>query len=265
MKKDVKHLGDYWDSIANIYNDAVTISLDEFHYGPLVPGDSVLKLLPSELNGKRCLEVGAGAGQNSIYLAKNGASCIATDISDKQLEYGRIISDEENVDVEFKCASMEELNLEEYGEFDLIHSSYAITFSPCPQDVISHLSKMLKPGGTLLISTGHPLFTGEWLELDGEDGLFLTNYFEPEPDVRLDDDENERVRSNFYPISEMADWMFNAGLVIERIQEPKPLAIERMSPAQIKNNVPYSSKGWCEYYPQLKNVPALVIFKCRKL
>lgn len=265
MNNNVQHLGQYWDSIADIYNDAVSITTKDFHYGPLVPGDSDLGLLPAQLNGARCLEIGAGAGHNSIFLAKAGASCLATDISNKQLDHGRKIAASEKVEVEFSCIAMEELSLAKHGSFDLIHSSYAITFSLEPGKVIGNWAEMLKPGGTLIISTGHPLFTGEWLNLDDEQGLFLTNYFQPQPDIRYDENDEERVRSNFHSISTMSEWFYNAGLVVERILEPEPINIDAIPKAQRTSQVPYYSNGWAEYHEQLKSIPGLIIFKCRKL
>jgi len=265
MNKNIKQIGEYWDSIADLYNDAVSIVTDDFHYGPLIPGDSELGLLPDDIAGMRCLEIGAGAGQNSIYLAKKGATCLATDISDQQLEFGRKIAAEENVNLEFECAAMEEMTPETHGMFNLIHSSYAITFSPAPAKVIKQWAEMLKPGGALILSTGHPLFTGEWLDLEGDHGLFIENYFQPHPDIRYDDNDNERIRSNFYPISEMSDWFYNAGLVIERILEPKPMDIDSIPEEERCAKVPYYSNGWSEYSEQLKHSPGIIIFKCRKL
>jgi len=265
MVNNIEELGQYWDSIADVYNDAISITTNDFHYGPLVPGDGSLGLLPENVAGLRCLEIGAGAGQNSIYLAKNGAKCLATDISEQQLNYGRTLALEENVDVEFLCAAMEDLSVEEHGAFDLIHSSYAITFSHEPSDIIAAWAKMLKPGGSLILSTGHPLFTGEWLELDGEQGLFISDYFQPVPDIRYDENDNERIRSNFHSISTMSDWFYNAGLVIERILEPEPMKLEEIPEDERRDKIPYYSNGWSEYYQQLQYVPGLIVFKCRKL
>jgi len=264
MDKNIEDLGQYWDSIADVYNDAVSITTNDFHYGPLVPGDSSLGLLPENVAGLRCLEIGAGAGQNSIYLAKNGAKCLATDISDQQLSHGRALAAKENVEVEFLCAAMEDLSVEEHGTFDLIHSSYAITFSHEPARIIATWAKMLKPGGSLVLSTGHPLFSGEWLELDGEQGLFIGDYFQPVPDIRYDENDNERIRSNFYSISTMTDWFFKAGLVVERILEPEPMNLGEIPVDVRRDKIPYYSNGWSEYYQQLQYVPGLIVFKCRK-
>ena len=71
----------YWEEIAAAYQTETVISTDDFHYGPLIAGDSTLKLLPETLEGLDCLEVGCGGAQNSIYLAKHGANCTAVDIS----------------------------------------------------------------------------------------------------------------------------------------------------------------------------------------
>lgn len=119
---------------------------------------------------------------------------------------------------------------------------------------------MLNPGGTLLFSTGHPLFSGEWLELENEFGIFLKDYFEPVPDSRFSKDGSEIVRSAYYPLSETARWIYEAGLLIERLLEPVPLPV-----GQGKTDFPYSSKGWLSLYPKLAKIPVVAIFKCVKV
>ena len=37
----------YWDDLAEVYQKETRISTTDFHYGPLLPGDSTLQLLPS--------------------------------------------------------------------------------------------------------------------------------------------------------------------------------------------------------------------------
>jgi len=119
----------YWDDLAELYQRETRISTSDFHYVPLLPGDSALGLLPP-VKQRSCLEIGSGAGQNSIFLAKQGAQCIATDISDGQLAYGRKLADAENVDVDFRRISMDSLRegLLVDQAFDLIHSTYALPF-----------------------------------------------------------------------------------------------------------------------------------------
>jgi SAM-dependent methyltransferase len=257
----------YWDDLAKLYQQETRISTSDFHYGPLLPGDSSLKLLPNigKNSGAvfQCLEVGAGAGQNSIFLAKQGAQCIATDISEEQLAHGRKLAKEETVDVDFRRISMDAMG--DLGKFDLIHSTYALPFSADPQKVIADAAAMLKPGGTFLLTTGHPLYAGEWLDIgDDEDGLFIPDYFQPDPDVRMSLDDKTMSAAQYWPVSAIAEWIHAAGLVIERLLEPAPMPIPKMSEAEIRTKVPYDSSGWRELYPQLARIPVVVIFKCRK-
>jgi SAM-dependent methyltransferase len=260
----------YWNDLAEFYQKQTRISTDDFHYGPLLPGDSVLGLLPKAfcrpdvpVRRFQCLELGCGAGQNSIFLAKQGAQCTAIDISEKQLEHGRRLTAAANVEVDFLCISIDDMG--DLGSFDLIHSSYALPFAADPAKVIADAAALLKPDGTLLLTTGHPLYAGEWLDIgDGEDGVFLPNYFQLEPDVRMSLDDKTMNAAHYWPISQVAEWMHAAGLVIERILEPAPMPIPEMSEKEILATVPYESADWRTLYPQLARIPVVVIFKCRR-
>ena len=304
----------YWDDLAEVYQKETRISTTDFHYGPLLPGDSTLQLLPSigkndpksfqgsEKNmpagssGFQALEIGSGAGQNSIFLAKQGAECVAIDISKEQLAHGRKLAKAENVEVDFQCISMDSLKdlqhpprpagtppkegvlkaplhgrggrsnaTDGVGLFDLIHSTYALPFSSDPARVIKEASAMLKPDGMFLLTTGHPLYAGEWLEVgDDEDGVFLPDYFQPESDVRMALDDGAISAARYWPISQLAEWIHESGLVIERILEPAPMPIPEMSEEEILEEVPYDSKDWRTLYPQLARIPVVVIFKCRR-
>lgn len=249
----------YWENAASDYGKLIRITTSDFHYGPLVPGDSELGLLPGTLEGQRCLELGGGAAQNSIYLAKHGALCTALDIAEGQIQRASELARSENVNVGLFAMEMEDISKDRFGSFDLIHSSYAISFTPSPEKVVKLCAEMLNPGGILLFSTGHPLFSGEWLELENEFGIFLQDYFEPVPDSRFAKDGSEIVRSAYYPLSETARWISEAGLLIERLLEPRPLPV-----GQGKTDFPYSSKGWLSLYPKLAKIPVVAIFKCVK-
>ncbi|QHI69190.1 class I SAM-dependent methyltransferase [Tichowtungia aerotolerans] len=256
----------YWNDLAGLYQKQTRISTSDFHYGPLLPGDSSLGLLPP-VSQCSCLEIGCGAGQNSIFLAKQGAQCIAIDISEQQLDYGRKLAAKENVDVDFRCISMDALHAGAWkaASFGLIHSSYALPFSADPAKVITDCAALLKPGGTLLLTTGHPLYAGEWLDIgDGEDGVFLPDYFRLEPDVRMSMDDKTMNAAQYWPISQTVEWMHQAGLVIERLLEPAPMPIPEMSKKEIAEKIPYDSKDWHALYDQLARIPVVVIFKCRK-
>ncbi|MBU8901599.1 MAG: class I SAM-dependent methyltransferase [Victivallales bacterium] len=243
---------EYWDNIVEQYQRESIIFSSDFHYGPLIDGDSVLKLLPRNIKNKNCLELACGGAQNSIYLAKKGANCTALDASAAQIAYAGKLAQKNAVQIDLQVMSMEQLNSQS-GCFDLIHSAYGFNFAADLNKVIKTCGELLNKDGVLLFSMPHPLFSGEFLELDDESGLFIKEYFSISPDLRLDEDANETARSYFYSIDEISTVLAQNSFLIERICEP-----------QICEDPPYTSKCWEEYRPQMLRFPGTIIIKAVK-
>lgn len=246
----------YWDAITGEYQKTTFISINEFHYGPLIPGENVLRLLPSDMKGKKCLEIGCGAAQNSIVLAKMGAKCAAFDISEKQVEYAEAFAENAGVEIDLRCLSMDD-PIGITGQYDFIHSVYAISFSRDPAKVVEFAADHLSDDGVFMLSTGHPLAQCEWLQVDNDHGAFVPDYFNIPPDVRYDENDLEEISSGNYPLSVIVGWIADAGMCVERLLEPVA------NPAEIKN-VPYYSDGWAEYSDIFAHIPAVAIFICRR-
>ena len=253
----------YWNQVADLYQSGTHISVDDFHYGPLLPGDAALGLLPSSVHGLRCLELGCGAGQNSIVLAKRGADCTAVDCAEAQLAHGRALAAEAGVSICFDQADMEALPLTKLGRFDLVHSTYALPFTRQPDLCIRTCFELLRPDGVLLLTTAHPVYAGEWAELtSGEEGVVLTNYFAPPDDTREAEEGHGGVSSRAVPLSTVFNWLREAGFVVDRIEEPPAMPIEMMAEAEIDRRVPYHSAAWRELHDVLCCIPVVAIFRC---
>ncbi len=250
----------YWEEIADVYQAETVISTDDFHYGPLIAGDSKLELLPKTLSGLDCLEVGCGGAQNSIYLAKHGASCTAVDISAKQLRFAKQLSRQAGVDVSFMRADMEKMPLPEGEQFDIVHSCHAIAFAVNQRHAIHVMAERVKAGGMLIVSTVHPLSGGEWVDLEDEDGLLLKDYFRPTAETRELAEGGEAV-SRAYPIGVMTDWIRETGLVLERILEPE---CKKTANGSLKGKVPYWSAAWEEHAAELERAPYTIIYIARR-
>ncbi len=252
----------YWNELADEYQSVTRISCEDYHYGPLLPGDAELQLLPTERTGLRCLELGCGAGQNSIYLASCGAECIATDVAEEQLAHGQALAQEAGVKVDFRAIAMEALpsNL---GTFDLIHSSFGLPFANDPATLVKRLAtEFLNPGGICLFSLAHPVFAGEWLEIDEEgEGMFLRDYFRPPADIRWSPEDDLMVQSRSYPISESLSWFLDSGFTITAVREPEPLPVPAMSKDEIQQRIPYDSPPWRELFDQITHVPVVLIIR----
>ena len=251
----------YWDNLTRIYQEQTTISCGDFHYGPLLPGDSAVGLLPADVGGLRCLELGCGAGQNSIYLASRGAQCSALDLSGEQLACGRELAVEHNVTVDFIQGDLASLPFRHESCFDLVHSVYALPFVEDQSAAVVAAASLAKPGGVLLLSTAHPLSTGEWWEEeDGEPVVLVRDYFQPIPDVRTDA-ASAVATCRPVPTSDTFAWLSAAGLTVTAFLEPRPLPVAEMSERLRREHVPYYSEAWCERHGELARAPFVAIFR----
>ncbi|MBP5226757.1 MAG: class I SAM-dependent methyltransferase [Kiritimatiellae bacterium] len=249
----------YWDALADTYQAITRISCRDFHYGPQIPGERRLRLLPPLTAGMTALELGCGAAQYSVWLAKQGLHCVAMDVSKNQLAHAAALVAREAVDVRLVRSPIERFHLYCHGQrFDFIHSSHALEFVQRPGRIIKTMASFLRPGGHVMVSTVHPLYNGSWVtgmveDDDGQvyDGQFLTDYFEPPDDVR--DDNGCRVISRAYPVSSWFAWFRAAGLEVTALAEPKAV-----------RSAPYTSDDWADHGGQLDRVPSTVILIGRK-
>jgi len=156
--------------------------------------------------------------------------------------------------VDWRAGPMERLAATVEGPFDLIHSAYAVPFAEDPAAVIRTLARLLRPGGMLILVVGHPLYAGEWLEVDQEEhGVFLPDYFAPPPDRRTSDDGRHEVSCRFYPVSTWFGWLREAGFTVDRLLEPRP----EVGSADFA----YESEEWKESAEALQKAPMVLVFR----
>ncbi|MFO1531491.1 MAG: class I SAM-dependent methyltransferase [Kiritimatiellia bacterium] len=254
--------GAYWDNLAARYQRDTHISTRHFHLAPLLPCASALGLLPELPPGARCLEAGCGGGQNSLFLARAGHGCTAIDSSRAMLDHGRGLARALDLPVDFVPADLDDLPAGRAlpGPFDFIHSAYALPFTRDPAAVIAALARRLRPGGTLLVSTGHPLFAMPRADFtDGGFGVVVEDYFHPPADRRRSRGGSTAARTA--PVSTILGWFLDAGLRIDRVAEPLPLPVHRMSARKIEADVPYWSRDWIALRPELEAVPVVLVVR----
>lgn len=254
----------YWNGLADEYQRITRIRSDDFHYGPQIPGESELRLLPPFRKGQRALELGCGGAQNSIWLARQGVECVAVDLSSGQLRHARRLARRQGVEIKFLRAPLETFHETVKGRFDFVHSSHALEFVGDPAPVLLRMARCLKPGGTLMVSTVHPLYNGDWIDGSYEDdaggeaggwGLFLRHYFNPPDDIR-ELDGRVQVVSRAHPLSSWFRWLRQAGLVVLHLEEPRAV-----DPGVVP---PYTSDDWAVPDGELHAIPGTVIFVARR-
>ncbi len=114
------------------------------------------KLLP-DFTGKRVLDLGCGYGWHCKYAADHGASdVVGVDLSQRML--GRAMEQNTAPQIHYHCAAMEDLTFSA-GRFDVVFSSLAFHYVRDFSPLVERISDWLRPGGELVFSVEHPVFT----------------------------------------------------------------------------------------------------------
>lgn len=220
---------------------------------------AIFGLLP-DLNSKSVLSLGCGSGIDSHSLKKKGASrSVGIDISKKLIE----IAKREYPDCEFIVGDMEKLPFGD-AEFDVVYSSFALHYLPTYEKAFREAYRVLKLNGVLVFSAGHPL--GPSMEYVIRNDKMYDRRIGIVKDRAA---KTEKVYGNYLsvqshrthipefdvtfwkqPISHTVDQLAEAGFVIEKCIEPKPLEkFKQVDPTG---------------YERLMRIPDVIIFRGRK-
>jgi ubiquinone/menaquinone biosynthesis C-methylase UbiE len=115
--------------------------------------------------GQEVLDVAAGDGNFALACAREGARVVASDFSPLMVEAGRARTGAEGYDVEWQEADAEALPFED-GRFDCAGSAFGAFLAPRPEVVAAELFRVVRPGGTVGLTTWPPdSFSGELIGL----------------------------------------------------------------------------------------------------
>jgi phosphoethanolamine N-methyltransferase len=158
--------------------DAIWMPATELIWGRgfIAPGGegNVARIVKGvDLDGKRVLELGSGAGGGAIALARNhGARVVGLEIEPTLVDYSRELAANDGISdrVEFRCIEPGPLPVEDTG-FDHFYSSGVICHIDDKSAVFRDVLRLLKPGGMLLgydwFFTEHNAATEAWMAITG--------------------------------------------------------------------------------------------------
>jgi 2-polyprenyl-3-methyl-5-hydroxy-6-metoxy-1,4-benzoquinol methylase len=184
----------------------------------------LLGLLP-DVAGRRVLDLGCGAGQLAHHVATTGAAeVVGVDVSERMLALAR--DQWAHPRVTYRREAIETVAFAA-ARFDLVVSSLVFHYVDDYRRLVQRIAGWLAPGGILVYSTEHPIFTARlpdhgWVldeagrrrcwGLDGyaDEGARDETWFVP------------GVRKVHRTLATLLNGLVEAGLVIERVVEPIP-------------------------------------------
>ncbi|HHX79931.1 MAG TPA: class I SAM-dependent methyltransferase [Acholeplasmataceae bacterium] len=185
--------------------------------------DALKKLMP-DLIDKQVLDLGCGFGWHCIYAIENGASSVVgVDISQKMLEVAREKTHYHQV--KYILSAMEDIDFPDES-FDIILSSLAFHYVADYELLIKKIYRMLKPGGNLIFTVEHPVFTAygkqDWYY--NEEGEILhfpvDNYYYEGKRTAIF--LGEKVTKYHRTLTTYLNTLLANGFVINQVVEPQP-------------------------------------------
>jgi SAM-dependent methyltransferase len=193
-----------------------------------------LELL-GELTGKRLVHLQCNAGQDSLGLARRGATVHGVDLSDEAVAFARRLSQDSGVPATFERSELLSWLATTDRRFQVAFTSYGATgWLPDLDGWARGVARVLEPGGSLVYVEFHPLVwsVGETFGLDRDDYFTRDTFHEPVSDyVRASGSalgvvEVAEVLDNDVPavswqwtLAEIVDAIARAGLRVERLRE----------------------------------------------
>lgn len=142
----------------------------------------MLKSMLPDLAGKTVIDLGCGYGWFCRSARELGAAQVTgVDISEKMLARAAELTADPAITYERR--DLEDVKLED-NSLDLVYSSLALHYLPELDTLFRHVQRALKPGGSLVFSMEHPIYTCAsrqgWLTDDNGERFWGVNQYQQE-------------------------------------------------------------------------------------
>ncbi|HET7685521.1 MAG TPA: class I SAM-dependent methyltransferase [Candidatus Limnocylindria bacterium] len=168
----------FWNELADSYQADHGPHLDVHGaaWGVWQIPEDELRVL-GDVAGRDLLELGCGAAQWSIALARRGARPVGLDLSERQLGHARMRMAEAGLSFPLVHASAEDVPLPD-ASFDVIFCDHGAMVFGDPARTVPEASRLLRDGGILAFSMHTPFADVAWPPDEDEPTERLANdYF----------------------------------------------------------------------------------------
>ncbi|HHJ14616.1 MAG TPA: bifunctional 2-polyprenyl-6-hydroxyphenol methylase/3-demethylubiquinol 3-O-methyltransferase UbiG [Gammaproteobacteria bacterium] len=105
------------------------------------------------LQGRKVVDIGCGGGLLSEGMAARGAEVTGIDLAEQSLDVARLHLHESGLEVDYRHISAEDFATQNPAAFDVVTCLEMLEHVPDPQSIVQAAATLLKPGGTLVLST----------------------------------------------------------------------------------------------------------------
>lgn len=217
MADDARKNRDYWDADSDEYQalHGDQLSTTEAGWGVWQIPESELGIL-GDVEGTDILELGCGAAQWSIGLARRGARPVGLDNSARQLFHARELMREAGQRFPLVHASVERLPFAG-GSFDIAFCDHGGMSFADPRLTVAEAARVLRPAGLLAFNMASPLLTVCWSgRTETVDRRLHSDYF------GMGRFEYEEIVEYQLPMGEWIRLFRDNGLVVEDLVELRP-------------------------------------------
>lgn len=152
----------FWDDYADTYqaDHGPQLAVHGAAWGVWQIPEDELRVL-GDVSGLDVLELGCGAAQWSIELARRGARATGLDLSPRQLDHAAALIDAAGVDVRLIEASAESVPLPD-ASLDVIFCDHGAMLYADPYVTVPETARLLRDGGLLAFSMHTPIAEACW-------------------------------------------------------------------------------------------------------
>ncbi|MGI8830941.1 MAG: class I SAM-dependent methyltransferase [Candidatus Limnocylindria bacterium] len=152
----------FWDDYSDTYqaDHGPQLAIHGAGWGVWQIPEAELRIL-GDVAGRDVLELGCGAAQWSIALARRGARVIGLDLSQRQLDHAAAAIEEAGVQVSLIHGNAESVPLPD-ASFDVMVCDHGAMVFADPYVTVPEVARLLRDGGQLAFSMHTPLAEVCW-------------------------------------------------------------------------------------------------------
>ena len=149
-----------WNEATKAHNSHKHDQADFFREGGSTLFPDEIELL-GDVNGRALLHLQCNAGQDTLSMARLGATVTGVDISDEAITFARQLSIDSGIPATFHRADVYDWLHEQPGaQFDIVFSSYgALVWLSDLRTWARGIAKVLEPGGRVVLLDFHPVLS----------------------------------------------------------------------------------------------------------